>query len=363
MSQQLLSPVTLGAFSLKNRVIMAPMTRARCSNRVPDQSTATYYSQRAGAGLLITEATQISSQGIGSVFTPGIHTAEQIAGWKSVTDAVHAAGGKILCQIWHVGRVSHSSMQDDQAAPVSSSAVRAEAHTFTLEGYEPTSEPRALATEEVQDVVNDYRQAAINAIEAGFDGVQIHGANGYLIDQFLRDGVNKREDQYGGSVENRCRFLLEVTDAVADAIGADRTTVRLSPFTNTYDCIDSEPSALFLHAAKELSSRNLAFVEIVERGLDPATTENTQEDFGYTPADFRKTYQGNLVINGQYLQANGEQALQEKNGEAISIGRPFISTPDLVERFASGAALNEDTGVEFWYGGDDNGYIDQTVLG
>ena len=293
MTLAMLRPVRLGAIDLKNRILMAPMTRARAPSRVPTPSMVEYYRQRAGAGLIITEATQISQQGTGTLATPGIHTSEQIAGWRAVTEAVHGAGGRIVCQIWHCGRVSHSVFQEGGAAPVAPSAVRGAIRTFTEEGFVPTSQPRALSLDEIPAVVNDFRQAARNALDAGFDGVQIHGANGYLIDQFLRDGVNQREDRYGGSIENRCRFLLEVTDAVIDEVGADRTAVRLSPFSTTWDCHDSQPAPLFQHAIAQLGPRGLAFLEIVERVYESSVSGSAveaQEGFGID--DLRAGYRG-----------------------------------------------------------------------
>jgi N-ethylmaleimide reductase len=359
----LFSAVTLGNISMKNRLAMAPMTRARSPERVPTESVATYYAQRAGAGLIITEATQISVQGTGSIATPGIHTAEQIAAWKQVTQAVHDRGGSIICQIWHVGRVSHASFQENGQAPVSSSDVHGEVNTFTAEGFERTTPPRPLAIEEIPGVVGDYRQAALNAIEAGFDGVQIHAASGYLIDQFLRDGCNKRDDEYGGSIENRCRFLLEVTDAVVDAIGAGRTSVRLSPFTVTWDCSDSDPQPLFTHAVQELDKRDLAFLEIVERGFESiaATTEAQSNDV-FQPTHLREAYQGRLMVNGCYQPEDADNAISSGYADAVSIGRPYVSTPDYAERIAAGVALNEDVDPLMWYGGDDKGYIDLPAM-
>jgi N-ethylmaleimide reductase len=359
----LFTPVTLGDIALRNRLIMAPMTRARCPDRVPTDSVVTYYTQRAGAGLLITEATQISVQGTGSIATPGIHTGEQVAGWRHVTDAVHAAGGAILCQIWHVGRVSHACFQENDQAPVSSSDVHGEINTFTASGFERTTPPRPLYIDEIPGVIADYARAARNAIRAGFDGVQIHAASGYLIDQFLRDGCNRREDAYGGSVENRCRFLLEVTDAVVDAIGAGRTSVRLSPFTVTWDCRDSNPQPLFTHAVTELDKRDLAFLEIVERGFDSVAVTNTQQVEGtFSPRDIRGAYRGRLVVNGCYQPADAANAIESGYAEAVSIARPYISTPDYAERVAAGVPLNPDADPAHWYGGGDEGYIDLPAM-
>jgi len=363
MTLAMLRPVRLGAIDLKNRILMAPMTRARAPSRVPTPSMVEYYRQRAGAGLIITEATQISQQGTGTLATPGIHTPEQIAGWRAVTEAVHGAGGRIVCQIWHCGRVSHSVFQKDGAAPVAPSAVRGTIRTFTEEGFVPTSQPRALTLDEIPAVVNDFRQAARNALDAGFDGVQIHGANGYLIDQFLRDGVNQREDRYGGSIENRCRFLLEVTDAVIDEVGADRTAVRLSPFSTTWDCHDSQPAPLFQHAIAQLEPRGLAFLEIVERVYESSVSGSAveaQEGFGID--DLRAVYRGPLVLNGGYNRERSEAVLAAGGAAAVSIARPYMFTPDLVERFAIDAPLNPPGDDAAVYGGGDAGYIDFPTL-
>ncbi|MEP5569681.1 MAG: alkene reductase [Halioglobus sp.] len=359
-----LSPIALGKLKMANRFAMAPMTRARAPDRIPNDNMVKYYSDRAGAGLIISEATQVSQQGTGSIATPGIETPQQIAGWRRVTDAVHAAGGKIICQIWHVGRVSHASFQAPGQAPVSSSAVAGQVNTFTAEGFEPCTPPRALDINEIPGVVEQYRLGAINAIEAGFDGVQIHAASGYLIDQFLRDGVNQRKDVYGGSVENRARFLLEVTDSVCQAIGSERTSVRLSPFTVTWDCTDSDPGSIFSHAVSELDTRNLAFLEIVERGFDSIAVSNAsdKEPGSFCPADLRKLYSGSLMVNGCYDLQSAESALASGHAQAVSLGRPFISTPDVVERYRAGAALNPDIEPLNWYGGDAHGYCDTPSL-
>lgn len=357
VSTPLFSPVQLGALTLKNRIVMAPMTRSRTPSTIPTESMATYYAQRAGAGLIITEATQVSIQATGAYATPGIHTAEQIAGWKRVTDAVHAAGGRIICQIWHSGRVSHTFFQRDGELPVAPSAVKGDIKTFTDKGFEETPQPRALELEEIPGVVEQFRQGALNAMEAGFDGVEIHGANGYLIDQFLRDGVNQRTDAYGGPVENRCRFLLEVTDAVIDAVGAERTGVRLSPFSVTWDCRESNPKPLFVHAAAELAKRDLAFLEVVEQINDSAISG------GGSSADFnidhiRAVYAGNLIVNGRYNPERANAVLEQGKAAAVSFGQLYIPNPDLAERFAVGAPLNEMGDPSIVYGGGDRGYID-----
>lgn len=364
IQQSLFSPIDLGALHLANRLAMAPMTRARARDRVPNAAMLKYYAQRAGAGLIISEATQISDQGTGSIATPGIHSTAQIAGWRKVTDAVHARGGSIICQLWHVGRVSHSSMQVDGQPPVSSSATAGDINTFTAQGFEPCTPPRALASEEIPGVIDQYRQAALNAMEAGFDGVQIHAASGYLIDQFLRDGVNRRKDQYGGSVANRARLLLEVSDAVCDAIGSERVAVRLSPFTVTWDCRDSDPGSIFCHAVSELDRRDLAFLEVVERGFDslavPDAAEGASDSFG--PADLRARYSGALMVNGCYDRDSARRVIDSGHAQAVSLGRPFISTPDVVERYRQGSALNPDLDPLYWYGGGEEGYCDTPAL-
>jgi N-ethylmaleimide reductase len=355
----LFSPVKLGELTLTNRLVMAPMTRARCPDRVPTDSVVTYYAQRAGAGLIITEATQVSVQGTGSIATPGIHTREQIAGWQRVTGAVHARGGTIICQIWHAGRVSHACFQENNQAPVSASDVHGDINTFTSNGFERTTPPRPLGVDEISGVIADYAEGARNAINAGFDGVQIHGASGYLIEQFLRDGCNRRQDAYGGSVENRCRFLLEVTDAVVETIGAERTSVRLSPFTVTWDCRDSNPQPLFTHAVTELDKRGLAFLEIVERGFDSvAVTHESETADDFSSRDLRQVYRGRLVVNGCYQPVDAAAAIESGYAEAVSIARPYISTPDYAERVAAGIPLNPDADPALWYGGGDEGYID-----
>ena len=357
------TPFKLGAIEVANRFAMAPMTRARAPSRVPNDIMRQYYAQRAGAGLIISEATQVSVQGTGSIATPGIYSAEQVEGWRQVTDAVHGRGGKIICQIWHVGRVSHQSFQEGGQAPVSSSAVAGEVNTFTENGFEPCTPPRALALAEIPGVVEQYRQAAENAIAAGFDGVQIHAASGYLIDQFLRDGVNQREDEYGGSPENRSRFLLEVTDAVCDAIGSDRTSVRLSPFTVTWDCSDSNPQPVFSHAVRELDKRGLAFLELVERGFESVAVAGAGQELGeFSPGDLRQLFSGPLMVNGCYDLESASEVLANGHAQMVSLGRPYISTPDLVERYRAGAPLNPDVDPLAWYGGEAAGYCDQPAL-
>jgi len=355
----LLTPTRLGAIELANRIVMAPMTRARAPARVPTQSMAIYYAQRAGAGLIITEATQVSVQGTGTLATPGIHTPEQVDGWRRVTDAVHAAGGRIVCQLWHSGRVSHRCFQAGGELPVAPSAVKGDINTFTEAGFVPTPRPRRLRIEEIPGVVQQFRQGALAAMQAGFDGVEIHGANGYLVDQFLRDGTNRRRDAYGGSVQHRCRFLLEVTDAVIEAVGADRTGVRLAPFSSTWDCHDGNPKPLFLHAVAELDRRRLAFLEIVEQINENDVSRSTAErDRNFTTEDLKAVYLGPMILNGGYDLQRAQAATERDGNCAISFGRAYIANPDLVERFRRGAPLNDLGDPALVYGGGDIGYVD-----
>ncbi len=352
-------PIRLGAITLKNRVVMAPMTRARSpQERTPTASVAKYYAQRAGAGMIVTEATSVSQQGTGSIATPGIYTPGQIAAWKKVTAAVHEAGGCIVCQLWHVGRVSHCCFQENGAAPVAPSAVRGDVNTFTENGFEPTSEPRALELEEIPGIVSDFQQGAHNAMEAGFDGVEIHATSGYLIEQFLYDGTNLRQDAYGGTVENRCRFMLEVTDAVVAAIGREYTGIRLSPFTVTWDCHESNPGPLYEHALPELDRRGLAFLEVVERGMEDSIAGGNIETQDFGPADVRALYDGALIVNGSYDKNSAEQAVVSGRADAVSFARPYIATPDLARRLFTGIEPEPEAEGQYWYGGGDLGYTE-----
>jgi len=303
----LLSAFELGPLHLPNRVVMAPMTRNRAGpGNAPGELNATYYAQRAGAGLIISEATQISPQGLGYPGTPGIHSAAQVAGWKLVTEAVHRAGGRIFLQLWHVGRISHPSLQPDGALPVAPSAIAPAGQAWTLDGMKPYVTPRPLATEEIAGIVEDYRRGAANAREAGFDGVELHGANGYLVDQFLRDGSNHRTDRYGGSASNRARFLLEVTEAIVGEWGAGRVGVRLSP-TNPFNSMsDSNPAATFATATGALNAFGLAYLHIVEPGpTDPIGAGETPDI-----AFFRKLWRGPLIANKGYDLARANAVLQ-----------------------------------------------------
>lgn len=361
----LFSPLTLGDLTLANRVVMAPMTRARVPSRTPDASTVTYYAQRAGAGLIVTEATTVSAQANGSVATPGIYSEEQIAGWKQVTDAVHDRGGKIAVQLWHTGRVSHSSLQPENAAPVSASAIAGEVLTFTENGFEPTTPPRALAVSEIPEVVAQFVQAAHNAMDAGFDAVEIHAGSGYLLDQFMRDGTNQRSDDYGGSVANRCRLVLEVVDAVSAAIGRGRTGIRISPMLVTWDCIDSDPASLFSYLASELGKRQLAFLDMIERNVSSFAVsgddDGTDKEAGVRR--IRAAFNGNYIANGCYSGDSADAAIASGYASAVSFGRDFISNPDLARRLRLGSALNEPAQPTDYYGdGGDKGYIDFPTL-
>lgn len=356
-ARDLFTPVRLGRYELANRVVMAPLTRNRAgAGNVPQAMHAEYYAQRASAGLVITEATQASPQGVGYPGTPGIHTAEQIAAWRRVTDAVHTEGGRIFLQIWHVGRISHPSMQPDHALPVAPSAIRPDGDAFTAEGPQRFVTPRALLRDEIPGIVASFRKGAANAIAAGFDGVEVHGANGYLLDQFLRDGSNRRTDRYGGSVENRARLLLEVADAVAEEIGADRVGVRLSPINSFNSMSDSDPDVTFGYVAHQLSERGLAYLHVVETDFAGSTAQNH-----YNRDALRDAYRGTYIANGGYDQARARLAIQTGAADLVSFGAPYIANPDLVERFALDAPLNAPDESTF-YGGDERGYIDYPFL-
>jgi N-ethylmaleimide reductase len=352
----LFSPVKLGGIAMSNRMVMAPLTRNRSSMEgVPQDINVTYYEQRATAGLIITEATPISPMGHGYPLLPGIYTEAQIAGWKKVTDAVHAKGGKIVIQFWHVGRISHPTLLNG-AIPVAPSAVKPAGKAFTFNGLVDYVEPRALDASELPGIVADYVQASQNAIKAGFDGVEIHSANGYLLDQFLRDGSNKRSDIYGGSIENRARFLMDVTKAVVDAIGSDKVGLRLSPVNPFNDMKDSNPQALFNYVTEQLNQFNLAYLHVVEGGIHGGGVAD--------PFDFdamRKLCKLPYMANLSYDKVRGNAAIASGHADAVAYGVPFISNPDLVERFRQDAPLNEADSKSF-YGGTEKGYIDYPTL-
>ncbi|GAC1587212.1 MAG: alkene reductase [Candidatus Velthaea sp.] len=356
----LFTPFDLLGKTLRNRIVMAPLTRNRATHGtdVPHQLNAEYYGQRATAGLLIAEATQISPSGKGYAFTPGIYSDDQVAGWRLVTDAVHAQAGTIVLQLWHVGRFSHRALQPGGQLPVGPSAIAPVAQkTFIEDGrFVEVEKPRALEIGELPGIVADYVKATENALAAGFDGVEIHAANGYLIDQFLRDGANKRTDAYGGSVENRMRFPLEVVDAVIAVAGAARTGIRISPVSPAGDLIDSNPSAVFFPFVRELSKRRLSYVHVVEGA--------TAGERDYAPFDFpalRAEFDGTWMVNNGYTRELADQVLASGNADLIAFGRPFIANPDLVERLRTNATLNP-LDVEKMYGGGAEGYTDYPVL-
>jgi N-ethylmaleimide reductase len=354
----LFDPIQLGAISAPNRILMAPLTRGRATREhVPTPMMVDYYVQRASAGLIITEATGISRQGLGWPYAPGLWTPEQVAGWRKVTDAVHAAGGRIMVQLWHMGRIVHPSYLGGEP-PISASATRAPGHAYTYDGRQAYAEAQPLHLAEVPGLLNDYRAAARNAIEAGFDGVQIHAANGYLIDQFLRDGSNFRDDHYGGPVENRVRLLSEVAKAVTDTIGADRTAVRLSPNGDTQGVNDSNPYVLFGAAAAALSDLGIAFLELREPGRDGTFGKAEVDPVAPT---IRKAFAGPLVLNSDYDLAKAQTTLDNGEANAIAFGRPFISNPDLPERLAKGFALAPDNN-KTWYSQGAEGYVDYPSL-
>jgi N-ethylmaleimide reductase len=362
----LFDPTTAGALRLNNRIVMAPLTRNRAPGAIPTPLMATYYRQRASAGLLITEATAISHQGQGYADVPGIWSDEQVAGWRQVTDAVHAAGGRIVVQLWHVGRVSHTSLQPDGQKPVAPSAITAKTKTFILTdgvgAFVDTSEPRALALDELPGIVQDYRHAARNAMAAGFDGVEVHGANGYLLDQFLKTGSNHRTDAFGGSIENRARLLLEVMRAITAEIGGEHTGLRLSPVTPANDVIDANPQALFEYVLRELAPLNLAFLHLIE-GATGGPREIADRPFDY--AALQQAYrtaggQAAWMANNGYDKALANQALTQ-GVDLVAFGRPFIANPDLVQRLRADAPLNAADRTTF-YGGGEKGYTDYPAL-
>ena len=357
MALDLFSPVKLGAISLKNRIVMAPLPRNRAGEGgVPQALNASYYAQRASAGLIISEATPISAMAHGYPALPGIYTDAQVAGWKNVTDAVHAKGGKIVLQLWHVGRISHPSLLPNGALPVAPSAIKPAGQAFTYQGLQDYVTPRALDISELPSLVADYVHATKSALTAGFDGVEIHAANGYLLDQFLRDGSNKRTDNYGGSFENRARLLLEVTQAVVNTAGADKVGIRISPVNPFNDMHDSNPQALFNYVADALNQFKLAYLHVVEGGIHGGGKAD--------PFDFvalRKHYQHAYVANLAYDKDRGNAAIASGHADAIAYGVPFIANPDLVERFKLDAPLNEADSSSF-YGGAEKGYTDYPFL-
>ena len=361
MNDTLFQPLTMGALEARNRIFMAPLTRGRSTQpgSVPNEMMATYYRQRAGAGLIISEATGISVEGLGWPAAPGIWSEEQVEGWKLVTDAVHEEGGLIVLQMWHMGRLVHPLFLGGNP-PVSASATTAPGHAHTFEGRRDYEQAREATVEDIARIVEDYRHAAQNAKKAGFDGVQLHGANGYLVDQFLRDSTNLRTDEYGGSAENRTRFLREVLTALIDVWGADRVGVRLSPNGETQGCDDSDPATTFGAAAKVVEELGLAFLELREPG--PDGTFGSTEVPKQSPL-IRQLYSGPLVLNSDYTPEAAVADIDAGRADAVSWGRDFISNPDLTERFRFGSAIAPNVDVpQSWYGSGPEGYIDYPVL-
>ena len=354
----LFDPIQLGAIAAPNRILMAPLTRGRGTRaHVPTDLMIDYYRPRASAGLIITEATGISREGLGWPYAPGLWTDEQVEAWKPVTAAVHEAGGRIAAQLWHMGRIVHSSLGDGQ--PVSASATTAPGKAHTYDGKQPYEEARPLALAEIPRLLDEYRRAAANAIRAGFDGVQLHAANGYLIDQFLRDNSNFRDDAYGGSIDNRTRLLDEVTRAIVEVVGAGRTGVRLSPNGDSQGVNDSQPVALFTAAAAKLDAIGIAFLELRE---PPADGSFGRSDVPAVSPDIRTVFRHPLVLNSDYTAERAQAALDGGVADAIAFGRAFLANPDLPHRLAGDLPLNPDD-MATWYGGGAEGYTDYPVAG
>jgi N-ethylmaleimide reductase len=359
----LFDPAHVGDIAVANRIVMAPLTRNRAAaGRVPNDLTTEYYAQRASAGLIVSEASQVCPEGQGYLDTPGIYSPEQIAAWKKVTAAVHAQGGKIIIQLWHVGRISHVSLQPDGIAPVSSTNRVAKGKVFTAEGFIDCSPPRALRLDELPGVVAAFRQGARNAIDAGFDGVEVHGANGYLIDQFLRDSINDRTDAYGGSKENRAKLLIEVMQGIVDEIGAGRTGVRLSPVTPVNDAgQDSDAQGLFNYAVEQLAPMKLAFIHVIE-GQTGGARDIAPFDYDALRERYKKgNAAGSWIVNNGYKRQMAIDTVASGEADLVAFGRPFIGNPDLVERLKIDAPLARFN-VDRLYGGGGDGYVDYPTM-
>jgi len=353
-TENLYSPITIGPNTLRNRMVMAPLTRNRAGEgNVPQAMNVRYYRQRASAGLIISEATQVSAEGVGYPATPGIHSPEQVAGWKQVTRAVHDEDGLIFLQLWYCGRISHPDLLPNNQQPVSASAIRAQGDAVTFEGMKPFVEPRALETDELPGIVDQYRKAAINAKEAGFDGVEVHAANGYLLDQFLRDGTNQRQDNYGGSLENRTRLLLEVVDAVTGIWEPSQIGVRISPDNSYNDIHDSDPQTLFNYVAEVLDLKQIGYLHVVEGGFIG------EHDVDYD--QIRQRFNGKYMANLGYDREKAESAIASGHADLVSFGTLFLANPDLVARFRTDAKLNNPDQDTF-YGGDEHGYTDYPFM-
>lgn len=352
----LFSSYDLGPVSLANRVVMAPLTRNRAgAGLVPTDLMAEYYGQRASAGLIITEASQVSQQGQGYQDTPGIYTDAQVAGWSKVTDAVHAKGGRIVLQLWHVGRVSHVDLQKNGAAPVAPSAIRAATKTVVNNQFVDVSEPRALELGEIPGIVDDFRRGAANAIAAGFDGVEVHAGNGYLLEQFAKDGANHRTDAYGGSIANRARLMIEVTEAVAREVGAERTGIRMSPVASANGTSVSDPQPLYEHIVERLDALGIAYIHVVE-----GETGGPRDAVPFDYAALRSRFRGTYIANNGFDQPLAERYLAEGQAQLIAFGRPFIANPDLVARLRNGLPLAQ-IDPQTLYGGGAKGYTDYPV--
>jgi N-ethylmaleimide reductase len=358
-TRDLFLPVRLGPYELANRIVMAPLTRSRAAaDGAPRPLMAEYYAQRASAGLIVTEGVNVSPQGRGFAFTPGLYDDAQVRGWRPVTDAVHARGGRIFAQLWHVGRVSHPSLQPGGALPVAPSAIRPGASSYTAAGFQPCETPRALETAEIPQIVDQYRRAAANAQAAGFDGVEIHAANGYLIEQFLRDSTNKRTDAYGGPVENRARFLLDVTEAVSDVWGGARVGVRLSPVSPVNGAeLDRRPAETYGYAVEQLNAFGLAYVHVVEGATEGPRDVPGDVDF-YV---LRRLFRGLYIANNGYDLKLALEARRRDHADLVAFGRPYIANPDLVERLRAGAPLSPPDSDTF-FGGGASGYTDYPIL-
>ncbi|MBU3725025.1 MAG: alkene reductase [Burkholderiaceae bacterium] len=361
MSHTLYEPFMLADLRLSNRIVMAPLTRSRANEQLePTDLAVTYYTQRATAGLIITEASQVCQQGQGYICTPGIYTEGQIQGWRRITDAVHAAGGKISMQLWHVGRISHTYFQPNHAAPVAPSAIRASAKVYVPSGFDDVSMPRALENAEIKALVGIYEQAARNALRAGFDMIELHGANGYLIEQFLRDHSNQRTDEYGGSIENRARFPLEVIDALCRVYPSSRVGIRCSPAATVHDMEDSNPQALFSYFVRQLGARKLGYLHLIEGQTRGPRDWRPDVDLAALKSQFRQAGGMAIVANNGYDKAMAEQAVADGSADLIAFGIPFIANPDLVSRLAHGYPLNKADSSTFYTGGE-KGYIDYPV--
>lgn len=358
MEKKLFQPYQMGDIALANRIVMAPLTRSRADRETdaPHALNAQYYAQRASAGLIISEASQISPQGKGYPWTPGIYSEAQITGWQKVTDAVHEKGGKIIIQLWHVGRISHPSLQKNGELPVAPSALRPQGQAFTETGMQDFVTPRALETDEIPGIIAQYEKASVNAKKAGFDGIEIHAANGYLLDQFLRDGTNKRTDRYGASIENRIRLTLEVVDAVTAVFGKGRTGIRLSPVSSVNDMHDSDPSSVFSALLEKLNDAGIAYVHMIE-----GITRGPRDVGGFDFDSVRRFFSGTYIANNCYDRALAISAIESNHADLIAFGRPFIANPDLVERLRRNAPLNAADQATF-YGGGEKGYTDYPSL-